>query len=326
METVQNIKISDELKARYDKLFQDGFLVNLHISIWGMGAQLSKEDLKIQDAVPNIFRLGKKMIIEPKHFNSFKNHESKARRYLYQNSYPFHISEAHFIPKRKLLDVLSKLDEFKIEFKELVVKFIENYPTYKDEILAAYPDVADALRPFYPTTEQLQGKFKFSVVTYELKMPRELGEVDIQQLISRDEAKAEVKKKLETQMEEQYLSAMRQLDKFTEDAAQALRQQIGDVCQTIIDKIKNKEIISKSNINSIKEEIENFKALNFLDDAVVSEEIDKLERLINGNHNFKTDQETIAELNTALSDVLKTASETSDLSDLRGTYFRAIKL
>ncbi len=326
MEAITNIKPSEAIKGYYDKLFQDGFLVNLHISIWGMGAKLSKEDLGIKVAVPKIIKLGKKMLIDPKHFNDFKSHEGKARRFLYQNAYPFAIADAHFVPKLKLLDVLTKLDKFKTEFGEAVDSFIANYLTYKQEALDTYPELADILRPLYPPVTELKNKFGYSVMTYELTMPRELGVVDIQTLIDRSEAKDEVKKKLEDQMAEQYVAAMDKLTQFTEDAAQALRQQISGVCQEIIDKIKRKEIISKTNIATIKEEIVNFRSLNFLDDSVVEAEIDKLEALIDGRHNFKTDQETIASLNTALCGVLKTAAETSDLSGISGTYFRAIKL
>lgn len=326
MEPVTNIKLSDTLKSHYDKLFQDGFLVNLSISKWGMGAQLNQADLGIQKAVPKIFKLGKKMLIDEKHFNAFVGYEGRARRYLYKNSYPFHISEAHFIPKKKLLTVLAELDKFKAEYKAAADAFVENYPTYKEAMLAEYPEHADALRPLYPRQTELRAKFDFQVMTFELAMPRELAAVDVQALIARDEAKDEVKKKLEEQLADQHKTAMAQLEKFTENAAQSLRQQIGGVCTTLIDKIKRKEIISKTNIDTIKGEIENFRSLNFLDDKVVQAEIDKLETLVNGNHNFKTDDATIMELNDALAGVLKTAASTSDISQLTGKYFRSIKL
>lgn len=325
--TVEPVKLSDELQTKYDKLFQDGVLVNVHISVWGMAANLSKEDLNLQADLPKLFKLGKKMLIEPERLSAFKNAESKARRYLYRNSYDFPISkDAHFVPKKQYATVLTKLNEFKEEFLKLIDNFVENYYVYRDEVLNAYPDIADLLRPFYPDVSEIRGKFGFSTSSFELSMPREFSEVDIQKLIARDEAKDEIKKKLEEQMKVQHQTSIAQLEKFTEDAATSLRSKLVAMCKTVTEKIASREIISKANITTIREEIENFRALNFLDDAAVETEITKLAALVEGKHNFKTDQEAIATLNTALNDVLATASTTSDVSSLTGKYFRKIKV
>ncbi len=248
---------------------------------------------------------------------------------MYRSSYDFPISDAHFVPRARLADVMAKLQEFKTEFNGLVDKFVENYEDYKEKILAdpAYADIVETLRPLYPSKEAVRSKFGFSVNIFELAMPKAFEETDIQALIGRDEAKEEVKTALKEQLKEQHENSVRLLEKFTEDAATSLRAKLVTMCKTIIEKIQNKELISKANINTIREEIANFRGLNFLDDKSVETEIAKLEMLVEGDkNNFKTDRETIDTLNETLGAVLAKAENLSDISKLRGQYFRKIKV
>jgi hypothetical protein len=324
---VQNkTSLTDSVKAYYDKLFQDGFLVSVHVSKWGMSTHLNKEDIEYDKAVPAIFKLGKKMLIDPERFNEFSRIEGKARRFLSANSYDFPIGEAHFVPKKKVKEVLTTLDKIRQEFNKLKEKFIEHYDTYKEDILAKYPELADSLRPLYPQKTELNGRFNFSVSLYEIRMPKELGEVDIQSLITRDEAKQEVKDEMEKELADYYKTSMTKLERFTEDAAKVLRAQMVTMCTSVIEKITNKEVVTKTNIQMIRDEIDNFRKLNFTDDQVVAEEIEKLAEVVSGNVNYKTDKDALAELNNALTNVLDKANNLSDLSAISDTYFRAIKL
>lgn len=317
---------SQSIKEHYDKLFQDGFLINVHIRKWGMGSHLAKEDLGVTKDVPKIFKLGKKMLIKEERYLEFNRIESRARRFLYANAYDFPVGEAHFVPKKKVPDVLLKLNELKLEFFELRDKFIDKYEDYKEEVLKEYPDLAETLKPLYPAKATLTEKFGFGISMYELSMPKEFSEVKIQELLARDEAKADVAKKLQAQLAEQHANSVKQLEEFTETAAKALRTQIVDVCSLLMNKIKKKEAISKTNIISIKEEIQHFKIMNFLDDKIVADEIAKLEVLVNGNHDFKNDVETIYVLNQMLDEVVSKANNIIDIPTIRSKYFRAIKL
>ncbi len=326
MQATIKSNLTDSVRAYYDKLFQDGFLVSVHVSKWGMSTNLSKEDIEYNKKIPEIFRLGKKMLINPKHLNDFMKIESRARRYLDSNSYDFPAGDAHFVPKKKVVEVLTKLEDIRLEFNKLKDSFIEKYEEYKEEVLKDYPLQADSLRPCYPHKDLVGGKFSFSVSMYEIHMPKELSTVDIQTLIDRDQAKEEVKKKLEVQLENHYKESLVKLESFTEESAKLLRGQMVTMCHSVIDKIKKGEVVSKANIKSIREEIGNFRSLNFLDDKVVEQQINNLEKVVSGNVNYKTDKEALEELNTALVGVLEKANNLNDLDTLTGTYFRAIKL
>lgn len=320
-------KLSDSVRAYYDKLFQDGFLVSVHISKWGMCTNLNKEDLDYEGVVPSIFKLGKKMLINPAKFNEFVRIEGKARRYLSANSYDFPIGDAHFVPKKKVGEVLASLGRFKEQFNVLKERFIANYEEYKKEVLAKYPDMADTLTPLYPPQEKLDGKFGFSVSLYEIQMPRELGEVDIQTLMTRERAKDEIKEELEAQLAEHHNQSIQKLESFAEQAAKVLRTQIINMCNSVISKIQTKEVVSPTTVQSIREEIDNFKKLNFLDDKAVEVELDKLAKVVEVNVNYRTDKEALVDLNDALTQVLTKANNLADITEISDVYFRrAIKL
>lgn len=319
--------LTESVRVYYDKLFQDGFLVSVHVSKWSMSTNLKKEDIKYDEAVPSIFKLGKKMLIEPEHFNQFSRIEAKARRLLDMSSYDFPVGDAHFVPKKKVAELLASIDKCKIEFNNLKKEFILNYEKYKNDVLTKYPDLAEELLPQYPPVDTLSARFNFSVSLYEIQMPKELGEIDIASLIDRDQAKEEVKEKLEAQLAEHYKTSLTKLEAFTEEATALLRTQIVSMCNGVIYKIENKEVVSNTNIKMIRDEIENFRKLNFMDDKVVAEELDKLEKVVSGNINYRTDKEALAQLNTALTSVLDKANSMNDLSAISDNYFkRAIKI
>lgn len=310
---IDTVEVTEELNSRYSKLFTDGYLVNIHVSVWGMSANLSEEDLKIEK-VSKFIKLGKKMLIDPEHLNVFKNQESKSRRYLYKNSYDFPISDAHFVPKKRLADVLAQLEIFKQEFNTLVDLFLANYEIYKDAVLEHkdYKDIADLLRPLYPDVGVLKKKFGFSISVFELAMPRAFESVN-----------AEEMEKLNTALRGQHERSLEQLEQFVEDSAVSLRAQLSIMCNTILKKIDTQELISKANLNTIKTEIDNFYSLNFLNDTTVAKAVGELETLVNENRNFKTDEENVKLLRTALINVLDKVSGSADIADLRTSYFKA---
>lgn len=326
MVNTSEVRITKALQAHYDKIFQDGYLIHLHIRKWGMGVSLSEDDLDIDEKLPDIIKLGRKMLIDPKVIARFNNLEGKARRYLYRNSFLFPISDAHFIPKKKFGDVIIELSKRREEFMGVANEFFTNYETHKKDALAKYKEYAEVLTPYYPGLEKVKEKFSFEISIFELAMPKNLENVDINKLIDREKATEEVKNHIENEMRVQYQNSMARIEQFTDEAAKTLRFQVVDTCQTLVDKIKKNEIISRSNILAVKEQISHFRELNFLDDKVVERELDSLEKIVDGEKNYKTDQDAIKQLNTALESVITEAKNISDIRYVSGEYFRPVNL
>jgi hypothetical protein len=323
-------EITDTLKSYYDKLFQDGYLVCLHISRWGMGAQLNKKDLGV-DEVNSLVRLGKKLLIEPAEISKFSNIEGKARRFVYSNSYRFPIAEAHFVPKTKIPTVIQKLNSYKDEYYKLVDKFIGEYDKLKATAKGKWPaDLHEQLEKCYPAQDQVKSKFSFNVSIFEISMPKEFSDINIAELIEKEkinkDARREALEAAQAALKDQHERSLRQLEAFTQEAAKALRVQIVEMCKLVVGQIERKEAITRTSTQRILEQVENFRSLNFLNDSVVAAEITKLETIVNGGHNFRTDQEAIKLLNDQLTIVSTAAKEDADLDELTDNYFRAIKI
>jgi hypothetical protein len=206
----QEYKITDTLQKYYDKVFQDGKLVNIHIGMWGMSYNLTEEDIKLDKQLPETIKLGKKMLIKPAVYNKFKSFEQRVRKYLYVNSFDFPlVSQAHFVPKAKYLDVYKKLNEMRDEYLLMVNEFVEKYEDYKKEVIEYYQEHKDTvsvedLESYYPSLANIKNKFYFDIVSFEIALPAEFAQLNLQDEIHREQANNEAKQKAVQNYKEEY--------------------------------------------------------------------------------------------------------------------------
>ena len=276
---VQEFKVSDTLQKYYDKVFQDGKLVNVHIGMWGMSYNLTEEDILLEDKLPETIKLGKKMLIKPAVYNKFKNFGQKVRKYLYSNSFDFPlVAQAHFVPKIKYMDVYEELEKRRTEYLEMVAEFVDKYEDYKKEALEYYAEHKDTvditdLAAYYPSKENVRGKFHFDIVSYEIAMPAAFSEFDLQEEINREEAGAEAKnvalKKYQADYKKQIDLHTEKINSFVQEVTSTLRSKIVEHCSVALGKIKKKEVVSDANIKTLLKHIKEFRELNFVDDKIV---------------------------------------------------------
>jgi hypothetical protein len=317
-----------DLDNKFKKLFQDGKLVQVHVSKWGMCYQLSEKDIKLApgETLPEFFRLGKKMLIEDETRNEFARLEHRARNFLKDNSFKFPIADAHFVTRKKIVPVLEQLQKFKEQYDTLTTNFIRDYEQHKTVMLEKYPDHKELIEPYYPPVAILQTKFGFSVSVFEVAFPRKIQQLSMADIHAQNESVEELKKKYESQMDSQYQSALGEMDKFIKEAVAALRGQVVEVFDTIAKKITNDEVITSKNIKSIKKIIEDFDALDFFEDTTVKAKLDAVKALVDSDLNFSDNHKAIKRLEVALNDVLTSTKDMSDLDTLTGNYFRKIDL
>jgi len=317
----------NELENKYTKLFKDGKLVQIHIAKWGMHCQLSKEDLGLEEeALPTIFKLGNKMLVKKEVLAKFTSLEQKARTYLKLNSHEFPIAQAHFVPRKNLISVINKLQQYKREYEVLIEDFVTNYNTYKEEMLAAYPDYREKLEPFYPAVESVRVKFSFDISIFEVSLPKKFKETDLLAIQAKDAAIADLKVRYEQEMENQYQKGIANINNFLSQTVGELRGQIVEIFETVASKIRKREVISKTNLNSLKNVIDNFRNLDFLDDKAINSKLDPVVELIESDYDFKENQAAIKRLGASLNDVLETAKNISDIDNITGEYLRKIDI
>jgi len=329
-------KITETLQKYYDKVFQDGRLVNIHIGMWGMSYNLTEEDIKLDNKLPETIKLGKKMLIKPAVYNKFKSFEQRVRKYLYVNSFDFPlVSQAHFVPKAKYLEVHKKLDEMRNEYLQMINEFVEKYEDYKKEVIEYYQEHKDtvkveALESYYPSLAVIKKKFYFDIVSFEIALPSAFNELNLQDEIHReqvnDEAKQSALDNYKAEYQKQIQLHTAKLSTFMDDVTATVRGKVAEHFTIVLNKVNKKEVVSDASIQSIYKQIAEFRDANFADDRIVAEELSKLEKLLDGKPNFDEDRDAIGLLKQHLNNVVNSAKDMSDVANVSGEYFRKISL
>jgi len=332
----EEYKITETLQKYYDKVFQDGRLTLLHIGMWGMSYNLTEEDIKLDKQLPETIKLGKKMLIKPAVYNKFKTFEQKARKYLYNNSFDFPlVNQAHFVPKTKYLEVFATLTEMKQEYNEMVAEFIEKYEEYKTEALDYYKEHQDTvsienLESYYPSVGAVKNKFHFDIVSFEIALPAEFKEVDLQEHIAREQVVAEVKKEALDSHKQEYKRQldvhMSKIQDFVGEVTNTLRSKVIEHCTVALNKINKRELVSDANVKTLLKHIQDFREMNFVDDRAIEAELSKVEKMLDGDHNFAKDKDALGLLRQHLTSVVDQAKNLTDVANVSGEYFRKLEV
>ena len=323
-----------DLDNRFKKLFQSGKLVQVHVSKWSMTASATESDLGLdklvvkegedKPEVPSFVTLGKKALFTEDVMRVFSKIESRARTYLLNHSHKFPVADAHFVPQKTLVTVLSELEEFKKSFLLEVNTFITNYEAYQEKMFTAYPAYKESLLPCYPSAEKAREKFDFSVSVYEVAFPKRMAKITVNDIIAQNLAAEKATEKYEAMMKEQYQHHLKQMQDFLKDTALSMRNEIIKTFETIALKIQNREVVSGANLNTIRSVIDSFDALDFMDDSKVKANLSIVKRLIGSGADFKSDQEALTRLSAAVNTTLETAKSMTDIDSITGEYTRRL--
>jgi len=304
--------------------------------MWGMSYNLTEEDIKITNKLPNTIKLGKKMLIKVEVYKRFKNFEQKARKYLYSNSFAFPlVSQAHFVPKTKYLEVYKHLNTLREEYMVMVDEFVEKYEAYMAEAIEFYKEHKDTLNidkleSYYPSVANVRSKFHFDIVSFEIALPTQFNQLNLQDEIEREQVNKEAKAQANAKYLEEYNKQIQmhtaKLSDFMSEVTATVRGQLANHLKIVLSKINKKEVVSDASIKKIHEQIEEFRAVNFADDKAVEAELAKLEKLLEGQADYSNDKDALELLQQHLSNVVKSAEDVSDLADVSGEYFRKISL
>jgi len=322
-----------DLDRQFKKLFQSGKLVQVHVSKWSMTAGATETDLGLdmpvkegeaKKKVPGFITLGKKALFTDDVRLVFQRIESNARSYLADNSRKFPVGDVHFVPQKALIPVISELENFRIKFFREVGTFITNYEAYKEKMFAAYPEYKANLIPYYPDVVEVRSKFDFWIDIYDVAPPSRIAKLGISDIINQNMAVESATAKYDALMKQQYQQQLQKMDEFLKESAMALRGEIIKTFEVIAMKIQNREVISEANLKTMRNTIDSFDALDFLDDAKVRENLKAVKSLISKGTNFKDDATAIAHLNAAVNTTLEVARTITDIDVITGEYTRRL--
>lgn len=281
-------------------VFSKGHLVSIHVGKWHMTAKLEEDDLQITN-VPTIFQLGNKKLIKDEIKNKFTNIEGKARNLVKKHSFKFAFGQnLRFVSKQAWDLIRPQLDDFKKEYYTLVDDFLENYEKYKEEVLTDNPDYRDSLEPYYLPIVLVRKKFRFDYGFFELSFDN-------------------------IKLEADYEEAKKKMYSFVEESVKGLRQDVIQTFEVLKNKLEGKKLITKTNIESVRELINTFETRNFFDDKKMQLEITKMKDLVKADIDYKNDEAANEELAKVVKEVLSVARNTQDVSEVTGEMYRTIE-
>jgi hypothetical protein len=274
----------------FTNIFKDGLLVDVDVSFWSGAKVLKAEDLGLKDnEVAGAYKLGRKLLIPQEVIRQFRTIEGRARRVVDENSFPFPIGGARFIPKRKFKLVEETLKGYKEQYFALVESLIENYDEYRVQMLPVYQQAAETayltqtpsgvtefsmedretekaqfieafmnrIASYYPPAQSLRAKFALNWSVYEIAIPRmnKQGEGN------------------------EYLEPIHnKIDGFIDDVVKVLRHETVAICSRITNNMKEGKIIRTRTIQSLSNFIERFEDLNFVGDKEVEDRLSSLRK------------------------------------------------
>jgi len=333
-------------------IFLDGVLVDVDVSFWSAAKALTPEDLGLKpEEVAEAYKLGRKMLIPEEIIREFRNIESKARRTVEVNSFPFPIGNARFVPKRKFADVLETLKACQSEYMSKVDKLIENYDEYRKRMIPIYREAAETaflqqdsigvqefslearenqkeefvqrfllrIESYYPSPDLVRSKFSLSWNLYEITFPR-MGEVDEETVIGEAEKAKIAREEYRTQIQSKMAS-------FMDQVVGTLRQETMDICNRVLQNLKEGKILKAQTTNSLKDFIRRFQEMNFVGDKEIERKLETLNNEFLSVYNpdqIRENGDLQEDLKRRLHEISESAASITDINSVTGEYKRKI--
>jgi hypothetical protein len=176
----------------------------------------------------------------------------------------------------------------------------------------------------------VKNKFHFDIVSFEIALPAEFKEVDLQEHIAREQVVAEVKKEALDSHKQEYKRQldvhMSKIQDFVGEVTNTLRSKVIEHCTVALNKINKRELVSDANVKTLLKHIQDFREMNFVDDRAIEAELSKVEKMLDGDHNFAKDKDALGLLRQHLTSVVDQAKNLTDVANVSGEYFRKLEV
>ena len=345
----------NEGQAKEQRTYEDGALVFVSIGkkTW---TTVQTPQMYGLEKWPKLNKPGRVLLLPEEALKKIDHLEDQARGVADAFRFDYGIEEGRsklrWIHISKLGLVMTALDEIKEQFFAAVDELIANYEVYKEEIQATMavefatmktqlnnPDLKDpwpdlssqyidvkAIRKHYYFTVkpvQMTAVKQFEVTQADLavlhrKRAEELTEAEMAHMRSQHAAR------LDRVLSETQAEAAKRADAFVEGVVTQLRGKVVEVFKGITDKIAEGKPLIASNLNRIRETLQEVRQMDFIrDDAAFHQQLASVEALINSGREFKDDKSATAELNRMLGDTVSFISSTnqSAIDGAKKTYF-----
>ena len=301
-------------------LYKLGMLFVIRCRYWSCRAGNDADDLDLsQDRIDAkaIASFGTKDLLDPtKTRKRFQQIEKKARHALEKHSRPFAAANAHFVPWNHVQTVIEQLEALRTEFDGAIQQFIADYATLRTEWQAQHPEIPDAC---YPLPMALPDKFGLSWHAFKVTGAPELTPVeDIEMELEQRRARDEQVQLMEANLK-------RECQQFVTEYVLSFRQEVAEFCDQVI---AQKGQVHGKTLNTIRDRIDQFHAMNVFGDADAAAKLAQLKQQIAGltGQDLAQQPDTAAKLGEACLALKNHILNPDSVSQLTGRLRRRVVL
>jgi len=346
--------VSEKDRDVLNQIFQKGVLIDLDVSWWMGQTKLRPEDLGIPGKNINLdlFSLGRKRYIPKTWIGKFRKYEQLARQNVARYCFKYKNLGGWYIPMGALRKLVGELEYCKGEFYKVVEEFRKNYPRIKEKMIKEYEKETDTIykrlrtltrqlpaqedfrkifmkkiKDFYPVDPT--DYFKFTFTFFEITIPRDFQAkvTNIKKKLTKEEQKTQREELRKQTLINQYRNSFQtQINEFLGSVVLQLRSSTVEFAERVRKQIEGGKV-TEPRLNRIREYIERFKMINFIDDREVQKELETLKKHVTKKSadDFNSNQDLETRLRETLGKVVQAASKNgSDVIKKSFSYKRRI--
>ena len=295
-----------------DVLTREGVLITVSVRYWRGTKKLNAEDVGLNpDTVSDrLISLGHKRLLPKEATAALALIESRTHAFIEANTFPFLNGLAHFVPNAKLAEITAKLKKLEESFWAAKGQFVERYTALRESAANEWRAMAQklvsdpeqlvaALEASFPPAQKLERSFGFDMQLFQIATPERLG-LDLVALADQEHVIA-----AREQAAQQAAAKIRsETESFVADCVASLREQTAQLCEEMLSSINSGDTgVHQKTLNRLIRFIDQFKQMNFADDAVMEAELQKTrqELLSKSAQEYRDDAVARARLTQGLS-------------------------
>ena len=270
-----------------EALTREGVLINVSVRYWRATKKLNAEDLGLdpENVASRLISLGHKKLVTKEALQAFALIESRAHTLVEANSFPFLNGLGHFLPNTKLEVVTKKLGDLEQEFQQEKTRFMSRYTemrqmatdewwTLAQKLVKTPEKLVATIAESFPCSERMEQSFGFSTQLFQITIPEGLG---MNPVAVKDQMN--VMRARETAARQAAEKINEGVEGFVADCVASLREQTAKLCEDMLSSMREgKTGVHQKTLNRLVKFIDEFKALNFIGDRQLEEELERVKR------------------------------------------------
>ncbi len=301
-----------------DALTREGVLINVSVRYWRAAKKLTAEDLGLDpDSVESRFiSLGHKKLLPKEALKNFALIEGRVHSLVEASSFPFLNGLAHFLPNTKLEEVLARLTGLEKEFHEEKTRFMgryeetrkiaaEEWRTLAKKLVKTPEKLVAVIAESFPCPERMEQSFGFTTQLFQITIPEGLG---INPVTVKDQMN--VMRAREAAARQAADKINQGVEGFVAECVASLRAETAKLCEDMLASMRDgKTGVHQKTLNRLVKFIDEFKALNFVGDRQLEEELERVKRefLSQNAEEYRDDDHARQRLQSGLTALADTA-------------------